>query len=65
MVWYGSTLLQRSLPGGGGLMMRGRRKDQQEDLWVVTEFYPWPWVSMGIHINGNITLGKNFIESFG
>ena len=46
-------------------MMRGRRKDQQEDLWVVTEFYPWPWVSMGIRINGKNYLGKNFIESFG
>ena len=46
-------------------MMRGRRKDQQEDLWVVTEFYPWPWASMGIRINGKYYLGKNFIESFG
>ena len=40
-------------------------KDQQADLWVVTEFYPWPWVSMRIRINGKNYLGKHSIESFG
>ena len=28
-----------------------RRKDKLEDLWVVSEINPWPWVSMGIRIN--------------